>query len=90
MALALAEVGANIVICARNMERCVSTAKEIEALGGKVLPVKCDVANMNEVQALVEKTIQEFGKIDILVNNAGKVRGGAPESIKPGKGDALK
>ncbi len=45
--------------------------KEIEAMGGKSLGVKCDVRNADDVKNMVEAVINEFGKIDILVNNAG-------------------
>jgi NAD(P)-dependent dehydrogenase (short-subunit alcohol dehydrogenase family) len=67
----LAEAGANIVICARHFDRCQRACSEIEKLGVKTLPVKCDVSNGEDVENMVKATVQEFGKIDILVNNAG-------------------
>ena len=48
-----------------------SLVEEIEALGRRSLAVTADISNSGEVTAMVEKTVQEFGKIDILVNNAG-------------------
>lgn len=68
---ALAEAGANIVICARHLDRCQQACSEIEKLGVRTLPVKCDVSNKEEVEDVVRATVQEFGKIDILFNNAG-------------------
>lgn len=67
----LAESGANIVICARHFDRCQQACSEIEKLGVKTLPVKCDVSNREDVENMIRATVQQFGKIDILVNNAG-------------------
>jgi citronellol/citronellal dehydrogenase len=50
-----------------------SVAKEIEALGGKALPLKVDVRNEEEVQHAIAKTIEIFGKLDILINNASAI-----------------
>jgi NAD(P)-dependent dehydrogenase (short-subunit alcohol dehydrogenase family) len=82
ISLALAQAGANIVIAARSEEEPPSlpgtiykTAEEIKELGGKALPVRCDVTAPDEVQNMVEKTMSTFGAIDILVNNAGVLHG---------------
>lgn len=65
------ELGAKVVITSRNLEKLQATAKELEELtGGKVLAVACDVRNYDEVEAVKEVTLKEFGKIDILLNNA--------------------
>jgi len=48
-----------------------AAAKEIEALGVKVLPIKCDVSQKDQVDEAVKKTVATFGSLDILVNNAG-------------------
>jgi NAD(P)-dependent dehydrogenase (short-subunit alcohol dehydrogenase family) len=77
MAEGLAEMGANLVLCARNAERCEEAAKELQQLGIKAMSLACDVRNQTSVQELVDATISEFGKIDILINNAG-VSWGAP------------
>ena len=78
ISLALAQAGANVVIAARSEKEPPSlpgtiykTVEEIQALGGKALPVRCDVTAVDEVQNMVEKTMSTFGTIDILVNNAG-------------------
>ncbi len=72
MATALAEAGANLVIAARKVDRCVELASELEKNNGiRAIGVACDVSNASDCQNLVETTIKEFGTLDILVNNAG-------------------
>ena len=67
----LAEAGANIVVCARRLNLCQEVCLEIEKLGVKTLPVRCDVTNTDEVNNLIETTIKEFGKVDIFAYSAG-------------------
>ena len=62
----LAEAGANIVISARRLNLCQEVCSEIEKLGVKTLPVRCDVTNTDEVNSLIETTVKKFGKIDIF------------------------
>src|SRR5258708_19302952 len=68
---AIAEVfvreGARVVICGRKQETLDQVAREI---GGAVTPVACHVGKTEQIQALVEATTRDFGRIDILVNNA--------------------
>jgi len=52
-------------------EGLLERQKEIEALGARCLPVRCDVTVEEEVQAMVDAAIEEFGRVDILVNNVG-------------------
>jgi NAD(P)-dependent dehydrogenase (short-subunit alcohol dehydrogenase family) len=74
MALALAEVGADVVVTSRKREDAEKSAAEIACLTGRnTLGVACDVRREDEVQAAVEAVLRRFGKIDILVNNAGNV-----------------
>lgn len=70
-ALAFAKEGAKVVVSDISLEDCQKVVKEIEKLGGKALAVKCDVTKKEEVEEMVKKTIEKWGKIDILVNNAG-------------------
>ena len=77
IATGLAEAGADIVIASRKLENLEKTAKELETLGVKILPVQCDMAVKEDIDNLVDTTMKEFGKINILVNNAG-VTWGAP------------
>src|SRR3989441_8551784 len=72
MASALAEMGADIVLCARNVERCAQTAAELSALGVRALGFRCDVTSPDDVRAIVQRAKAELGRIDILVNNAGR------------------
>ncbi len=67
----LAEAGAQVVICARSFDKCVEACGEIGKKGVKTLPVRCDITQRGEVENLVQKTVQEMGRISILVNNAG-------------------
>jgi len=77
MAEGLAEMGANLVLCARKAERCQEAAEQLQQLGIQAMSLACDVTNQASVQELVEATIAQFGKIDILINNAG-ISWGAP------------
>lgn len=71
IATALAKEGCNIVISDINQATSEQAAQEIAKLGVKSLAVKCDVSNKIEVDNLIAKTMESFGKLDILVNNAG-------------------
>src|SRR5258708_37520113 len=71
MAEGLAEMGANLVLCARKKERCEQAAEEMRLLGVKTLALGCDVKNPNDVQAVVDATGSQLGRIDILINNSG-------------------
>jgi len=82
MAEGLAEMGANIVLCARKKERCEKAAEELGALGVKTLALACDVRNAEEIQKVVDSTVASFGKIDILINNAGASWGAPIEEMK--------
>ncbi|MGA3352312.1 MAG: SDR family oxidoreductase [Acidimicrobiales bacterium] len=85
MAEALAELGSNVVVCARKIDRCQQTAAELEKLGVRSLALACDVRNPDDVDALIKATIAEFGQIDVLVNDAG-TSWGAPAEETPRDG----
>ncbi|MBD3313950.1 glucose 1-dehydrogenase [Candidatus Woesearchaeota archaeon] len=71
----LAYAGADIVISDIDQEDCDKTAQEIaDANSIQAIGVKCDVSNKDEVDSLIAKTVEKFGRIDILVNNAGIVK----------------
>ena len=76
IALALAQDGADVAICDVNLEAAQKTAADIEALGRKSLALKTNVAASAEVTAMVDQTVEKFGRVDILVNNAGITRDG--------------
>src|SRR5438552_188197 len=69
-AQALAEQGANVVLAARREKQLASVAAPLKTA---TLCVRCDVADAKQVKAMVEKTVERFGRVDILVNNAGIV-----------------
>jgi len=71
IAVRLAQEGAEVVISDINLQSAEQTASRIRQMGRKSLALKADVANFEDVQAMVEKSTQEFGRVDILVNNAG-------------------
>jgi len=77
MAEGLAEMGANLVLCARKKERCEEAAEALRSLGVQTLALGCDVRDRAAIQKVVDATLAKFGRVDILVNNAG-VSWGAP------------
>jgi NAD(P)-dependent dehydrogenase (short-subunit alcohol dehydrogenase family) len=72
MAFGAARCGADVVIASRNMDNCVSTAKEIEAETGRsAMPYQVHVGRWDQLDGLAEATYERFGKVDTLINNAG-------------------
>lgn len=82
MAESLAELGANLVICARNKERCEQAAKELKQLGVDAVGRGCDVRNAHEIRTVVDAALARFGRIDILINNAGAAWGAPIEEMR--------
>lgn len=65
------ELGAQVVITSRNIEKLQKTKEELEAsTGGKILAVQCDVRNYEEVENMVKASVEAFGTVDVLLNNA--------------------
>jgi len=86
-ALAFAREGAKTVLAARRMDRLEALAERIRALGGWALPVRCDVTELPDLEALRDAVLAEAKRCDVLVNNAGIPGGGAfvdlwPEQIE--------
>jgi len=81
MAEGLAEMGANLVLCARKKERCLQAAEELKSLGVEVLALGCDVKDPASIEAVADATVKQFGRIDILVNNAGTSWGAPVEAM---------
>jgi len=94
--LKLASCGANIVIASKSVEEnpklggtIFSAADEMRAAGGNALAVQCDIRFEDQVQAAVDKSVQEFGGIDILVNNASAISLQKTETLDPRRFDLM-
>jgi NAD(P)-dependent dehydrogenase (short-subunit alcohol dehydrogenase family) len=65
------ELGANVAITSRNLDKLKATANELEQeTNGTCLPLQCDVRNYDEVEAMLKGAVDKFGKVDVLLNNA--------------------
>ncbi len=79
IAIDFARAGADVVVAARSSEKAPTklpgtieeTAREVEAAGRRALAVPMDVTDEAQVQAMAQRTLEEFGRVDVLVNNAG-------------------
>lgn len=74
IALAFARQGAKVVVSGRSAERATQVCEEIKAAGGSAVAVVGDVAQIDDAQALIDKTVETYGRVDVLVNNAGITR----------------
>ncbi|MFX1281171.1 MAG: SDR family oxidoreductase [Promethearchaeota archaeon] len=82
----LYEEGANVIICSRSKENLTKAKEEIEFLESKnknarIKPIVADLMDENHINILINKTLDEFGRIDILVHNAGGPPSGPLETI---------
>ncbi|MDX1567594.1 MAG: SDR family oxidoreductase [Longimicrobiales bacterium] len=89
MAEALAEAGANVVLCSRKVEACQEVADEIRELGVGALAMRCDVTEEDDIEEVVSTTIEEFGGVDILINNSGTSWGAPAEEMPADKVDKV-
>lgn len=96
IALRLAKEGANIVIAAKSVEEnpklggtIFTAAAEIEAAGGKALAIQCDIRFEEQIQNVVDKTVERFGGIDILINNASAISLTPTEKTEPKRFDLM-
>lgn len=81
MAEGLAEAGASLMLCARRAEWLDETVAEFRDRGFDVDSILCDTSVESEVQAVVDRTVENLGKVDILINNAGISWGAMPEEM---------
>ena len=79
--LAFAEAGADVVIAEFNATTGPETVKEIQASGRRSLFIETDVRKKASVEAMVAKTVAEFGKLDFIMNNAGVVKWKEAEDV---------
>ena len=88
--LELARRGAHVVLCyAGNTDAAQATASDCEALGVQALAVQASVSDETAVQALVNQTLERFGRVDILVNSAGITRDGLTMRMSQADFDAV-
>ena len=94
--LRLAQEGANIVIASKSVEEnpklggtIFSAAAEMEAAGGQALAVQCDIRFEDQVQQVIDKTVERFGGIDILINNASAINLTTTELTEPKRFDLM-
>ena len=65
-----AEAGAQVVVSSRRLESCLPVADSISAGGGEAVAIPCHMSHLDQVQGLVDETLNRWGKIDVLVCNA--------------------
>ena len=77
--------GAKVVLAARRVDRLESLAREITSMGtgAEVLVVQADLSKLEDIQSLIQKTLDKFGRIDVLINNAGFGRLDWLEKLEP-------
>lgn len=80
MAQDFAQLGAKLVICARDERELEIARRELERLGAEVLAIRCDVSNADDVQNMVNEALARFSRIDVLINNAGIISVGPLET----------
>src|SRR5688572_11075488 len=81
MSLAFAEAGADLLLVDLNGDGLQQTAREIEALGRRAVPVVCDISSIEQINALLDQLDQAYGRVDILGNVAGEGILGRPEDL---------
>ena len=74
IAAAFAREGADVAVCDMNFPAVQAVAQELEPLGRRILPIAVDVTRKAQVDAMVGRATEAFGRVDILVNNAGVIR----------------
>lgn len=83
MATGLAEAGADLVLADINADGLATTAREMEALGSRVLPATCDMSQPDQIRTMFKLVDAEYGRIDIVGNVAGNARRNTPLDLTP-------
>jgi 2-deoxy-D-gluconate 3-dehydrogenase len=89
MARGLAQAGAGIAVVGRNEAKSAAAAADLGAMGVRAIAVTTDVTDKAAVDAMVERTLREFGRIDILINNAGINIRKAPQALELAEWDSV-
>lgn len=71
IALALADEGCNVAVCARNKERIEKTIREIEAKSVAAIGISADVMSLSDIERVIKMVIDSWGTIHVLINNVG-------------------
>jgi NADP-dependent 3-hydroxy acid dehydrogenase YdfG len=85
----LAEDGASVVVVARRIDRLEALAADIEQTGGSALAVQADITDRAQAEAVVQRSVERFGRLDILVNNAGLMLLGPVVGADPDEWDRM-
>jgi len=89
IAIEYARAGADVGIASRKLEHLEPVAKEIAALGRRSFAMAVDVRQEDQVKALVERAVGDWGRLDVMVNNAGASFLSKPEDISPNGWNAV-
>jgi NADP-dependent 3-hydroxy acid dehydrogenase YdfG len=81
--------GASVVLGARRTNRIQSLANELNDGGGKALAITTDVTELDQIKKLVDKAVEEFGRVDVMLNNAGLMPFSPLERLKVDEWDQL-
>ncbi len=88
-ALMLAAEGAKVLICSRHLEAAQSVVSEIRAAGAQGAALQADMARRSDAEALIQASVERFGRLDILVNNAAITKDGLVIRMKEEDWDAV-
>ncbi|MCD2111461.1 3-oxoacyl-ACP reductase FabG [Rhodococcus rhodochrous] len=67
----LAEAGADVVLAARRVDRLEKTAELVREAGRQAVTVETDIADPEQAQRMVDRAVEQLGRVDVLINNAG-------------------
>lgn len=89
IALRLAREGATVVVAELNPDTAAAVAAEIRDMGRPALAYSIDLTNVDQVQSMVDRVVEEYDRVDILVNNAGRVQVKPLLDVTEGDWDAI-